>query len=72
MMPDRLESGTLNTPGIAGLLAGLNFIELVGQKAIGEKEQKMTAMLIEGLKEIKGLIMYCCRGNVRLVLLPKH
>ncbi|NLT21194.1 MAG: aminotransferase class V-fold PLP-dependent enzyme [Syntrophomonadaceae bacterium] len=58
LMPDRLESGTLNTPGIAGLLAGLNFIELVGQKAIGEKEQKMTAMLIEGLKEIKGLIMY--------------
>ena len=58
LMPDRLESGTLNTPGIAGLLAGLNFIELVGRQTIGEQEQKMTALLIEGLKEIKGLTMY--------------
>ncbi|MDD3853072.1 MAG: aminotransferase class V-fold PLP-dependent enzyme, partial [Syntrophomonadaceae bacterium] len=58
LMPDRLESGTLNTPGIAGLLAGLNFIEAVGQQTICEQEQKITAVLIDGLKEIKGLTMY--------------
>ena len=26
-LPDKFESGTLNTPGIAGLCAGISFIE---------------------------------------------
>ncbi|NIQ11344.1 MAG: aminotransferase class V-fold PLP-dependent enzyme, partial [Gammaproteobacteria bacterium] len=29
-MPERLESGTLNTVGLAGLMAGIHFIESVG------------------------------------------
>ena len=51
-MPDRFESGTLNVPGIAGLCAGIDFIDSVGIGNIEEKERKLTEMLIEGLEMI--------------------
>lgn len=51
-MPDRFESGTLNVPGIAGLCAGIDFINSVGIGNIEEKERKLTEMLIEGLEMI--------------------
>lgn len=58
IMPDLLESGTLNTPGIAGLLAGVNFILEQGINNITKREQKLTKLLLEGLKEIKGVKIY--------------
>lgn len=58
IMPDLLESGTLNTPGIAGLLAGVNFILETGLNAINKHEQELTEMLLSGLKEIKGIRIY--------------
>jgi len=57
-MPDRLESGTPNTPGIAGLLAGVNYILEIGRANILMHEQKLTAMLLEGLQGINGVQMY--------------
>ncbi|MDD2510333.1 MAG: aminotransferase class V-fold PLP-dependent enzyme [Syntrophomonas sp.] len=57
-MPDHLESGTLNTPGIAGLLAGINFIREIGMKNIRKHEQELTQLLIDGLKEIPGISLY--------------
>ncbi|NLB89555.1 MAG: aminotransferase class V-fold PLP-dependent enzyme [Syntrophomonadaceae bacterium] len=58
VMPDLLESGTLNTPGIAGLLAGVNFIMETGLDAIYKHEQELTEMLLSGLREIKGVKIY--------------
>ncbi|WP_287189836.1 aminotransferase class V-fold PLP-dependent enzyme [Syntrophothermus sp.] len=58
MMPDLLESGTPNTPGTAGLLAGVNFVMSQGLERIREHEQKLTEMLISGLKEIPGVELY--------------
>jgi len=57
-MPDRLESGTPNTPGIVGLLAGINFIFETGIMKIRRHEQELTEILINGLKEIKGVKLY--------------
>lgn len=57
-LPDRLESGTLNTPGIAGLLAGLEFIRTTGRDVIRKKEIQFAAQLIAGLAEIPGVRLY--------------
>jgi cysteine desulfurase family protein len=57
-MPDRLESGTPNTPGIVGLLAGLEFILQTGWENIRRHEQDLTEMLLDGLREIKGIKIY--------------
>ncbi|HHW56272.1 MAG TPA: aminotransferase class V-fold PLP-dependent enzyme [Clostridia bacterium] len=58
LMPDKLESGTPNTPGIAGLKEGVRFIKSVGIDAVYRHEKKLTQMLIDGLKEIKGIKIY--------------
>ena len=34
-LPDRLEAGTHNMPGIAGLLEGVRFVRRTGVEAIG-------------------------------------
>jgi cysteine desulfurase family protein len=57
-MPDKLESGTPNTPGIAGLGAGVEFIQQTGIESICRHEQELTDMLIEGLRDIDGVILY--------------
>jgi len=58
LMPDKLESGTLNTPGIAGLKEGVKFVKKVGVNSIREHELKLTELLIEGLREIKKVRVY--------------
>ncbi len=57
--PFRLEYGTLNTLGVAGLHAGLKWIEKKGLNNIHEQEMKLTAMLRDGLKDIEGVTLYC-------------
>ena len=44
LLPDRYESGTLNLPGIAGLLAGISFIRRF-RREIAEREQALTEKL---------------------------
>lgn len=41
-LPDRLEAGTINVCGIAGLLEGLRFVERQGVKAIGRHESALA------------------------------
>ena len=57
-LPERYESGTLNTPGIAGLLAGLRFLEEIGPEALRAREQALLKQLVDGLEEISGLTVY--------------
>lgn len=54
-LPDRFESGTLNTPGIAGLSEGVSFILENGIKAVSQKETECVKMLIEDLAAINGV-----------------
>lgn len=57
-LPDRFESGTLNTLGIVGLGAAVGYLEEVGLEQIRAKEEKLTARLLEGLKDLAGVIIY--------------
>ena len=48
-LPDALESGSLNVPGLSGLRAGVEFIESRGVQAVREHEISLTRLLIDGL-----------------------
>jgi cysteine desulfurase / selenocysteine lyase len=58
MMPDVLESGTLNTPGIIGLCNGIKYIQNLGINNIGNYKHMLIKRLIEGVEEIRGIKMY--------------
>lgn len=69
-MPDRLESGTVNAPGIAGLHAGIRYIEKRGILNIYKKEMSEALYLYDLLSIIKGVTLYTPRpvqGFVPLV-----
>ena len=51
-LPERLEAGTLNVPGIAGLSAGLAFLERAGVERIGEREQRQALRCAAGLEAL--------------------
>ncbi|MEA2005837.1 MAG: aminotransferase class V-fold PLP-dependent enzyme [Acidobacteriota bacterium] len=57
--PYRLEYGTLNTLGVAGLHAGVKWIQDKGMDIIHEHEMRLTSMLRDGLKNVEGVILYC-------------
>jgi len=57
-MPDLLESGTLNTPGIVGLGTGARYIKEIGVERIGEYKHRLVKMLIDGLLCIPGVSLY--------------
>lgn len=57
--PDKLESGTLNLPGIAGLYEGVEFIKRYGgERAVLQKEKELIKVLKEDLSAIKGVRVY--------------
>ena len=49
-LPERLEPGTVNVPGIAGLEAGLATLQRMGIDGIRRREQAETRRCIAGLK----------------------
>jgi cysteine desulfurase family protein len=57
-LPDKYESGTANTVGLAGLGAGVHFVLSHGVTNLRSKEEAATRLLIEGLKGIPGVIIY--------------
>lgn len=57
-LPDKFESGTLNTPGIAGLYEGIKFIKSVGIENIEKCEKRLTEYLLEELKKIPKVKIY--------------
>ncbi len=54
-MPDRLEAGTGNAPGVAGLLAGCAFLAEAGTDAVHAREASLKALLLDGLSAVPGL-----------------
>lgn len=57
--PTRLEAGTLNGHGLAGLAAGLEFLDANGGvEAMGEHEVAMARRLYEGVRGIEGVNVY--------------
>ena len=54
-LPDRLEAGTQNGPGLAGLLAGVEWIRERGIAALHREEQRLKERLLEKLGSIDTL-----------------
>lgn len=57
--PFRMEYGTPNLPGIAGLNAGVRWILAQGMDRIRAHELALWRMLRDGLRTIDGLTLYC-------------
>lgn len=58
IMPDRFESGTLNTPGIVGLGAGVEFILKTGLSEIKKKKDTLIKRLNDGLSQNRSIKLY--------------
>ncbi|SHK57235.1 cysteine desulfurase family protein [Clostridium cavendishii DSM 21758] len=57
-MPDKFECGTLNTPGISGLSAGIDFISKEGLNTIREKEEFLCDEAMKVLLDFDKIKLY--------------
>ena len=57
-MPDKYESGTPNTIGLAGLGAGVRFVLAEGVETIRNKEKSLTEKFLQGLASLQGITVY--------------
>ncbi len=62
-LPERFESGTPNTPGIAGLKAGVEFVLKKSVAAVRKKEKELVTQLCEGLAAVPGVAVYAPRNE---------
>ena len=51
-LPDRLEAGTLNVPGIAGLCTSLNYVNQIGIRELFHREHSQLVRCVNGLKKM--------------------
>ena len=56
--PTRLEAGTLNSHGLMGLSAALDFIQEIGLETIAAHERAMMTRFYEGVRGIEGVTVY--------------
>ena len=56
--PTRLEAGTLNSHGIAGLSAALDFIRETGLNTIASHEDRLMRRFYDGVSQIPGIRVY--------------
>lgn len=57
-LPDRLEAGTHNIAGVAGLLEGLRFVSAQGTQAILAHERKLLAHTVDTLGQLPGVELF--------------
>lgn len=72
--PTRLEAGTLNVAGIAGLGAGIDFINKTGIETIHKREMELLKHFYNGIKDVENIVFYgdktlleggeMCRGGI--------
>lgn len=51
-LPDRLEAGTLNVPGYAGLAEGMRYVKRMGEDTIFQREHRQLRRCAAGLKRL--------------------
>ncbi len=61
--PERLESGTLNVPGIAGLKGGLQFVKSKGIHTIRKHETSVSAYIYDNLSKMHHITLYTPRPD---------
>jgi len=57
-LPDRLEAGTHNIPGVAGLLEGIRFVSRKGQGTILKHEQDLCTRAAKSLSRLDGVTVF--------------
>ncbi len=57
-LPERLECGTLNTPGLGGLKAALEFLQGVGVEQVRKHELQAINRILNGLGNIEAVTLY--------------
>ncbi len=58
VMPELLESGTVNTVGIASLGAGIRYVNQMGMDNIFSHEEELCRIMVDGLSKIEGVTVY--------------
>lgn len=66
-LPDKFESGTLNVVGLAGLEAGIRWLQERGIETIQAHHQALLRLLLAGLSEIPAVTVYGPRDPARQV-----
>ncbi len=64
-MPERMESGTQNMPGIAGLRAGIEFVKSRGIENIARHEMAIVCRIYDGLSRMPEIQLYTPRPEIR-------
>lgn len=57
-LPDRLESGTLNLPGVVGISAGIDFVNSMGMNNIYLQEHKLISKAFNALSKLPQIVLY--------------
>ncbi len=57
-LPDRLESGTQNIAGVAGLFEGMKFVQRLGEQEILRHERALCHIAAEELRQIPGIVSF--------------
>lgn len=63
-LPDRLESGTVNVPGICGLYAGVNFVRQHGREHLAARETACMRRLYDRLTGVRGVRLHTLRPDL--------
>lgn len=63
LLPDGLESGTHNLPGIAGLLAGIDFIRTTGMAVIAQHEKELAEYVRQLLSSQRDIVLFGPQGT---------
>ena len=72
-LPDRLEAGTQNIHGAAGLLEGMQFVKEFAPGRIARYEGKLMRMLVEGLKGRREFRVFDSPGDTSVLsVVPLH
>ena len=57
-LPDRLESGTANVVGLAGLAAGIQYLQRTGIDSVARHEQELVKAFLDGSSRIPGMRVF--------------
>ena len=57
-LPHKFEAGTVNASGAVGLAEAIRYLQNVGFEAIEAQEQKLTALLMEGMSKLPYIKIY--------------
>jgi len=69
-LPDRLESGTINTPGVIALGGGIDFVTKLGTQRIYSHERELCEFFMNGVEKTPRIQLYFDNLHGRVPLVP--